>query len=236
MTLMMTAASMSSVANEIAASAEYINSKRILQCYRCQAFGHTSANCFKTPRCVKCAQSHLTSECAKTPDTPAKCCNCSGDHPASYTQCPAYLKYQERRSLATIRDNSNILNTRNKNLQTNNTHTPSENRNIVNMRVSSDINQLTLSATKSVNKLKFSQTQPSRSYAETTSNINTTVNDDLSDINGLISEITKLKQLIDIPHMILVIRNLNNKLFNAKDGMEKIQAFIEATELLDRNG
>jgi len=62
------------------------------------------------------------------------------------------------------------------------------------------------------------------------------VNDDLSDINGLMSEISKLKQLVDIPHMILVIKNLNNKLLNAKDGLEKIQAFIEASEQLDRNG
>jgi len=59
--------------------------KRFFQCYRCQAFGHTSANCYKRPICVKCAQTHLTSECIKSPDTPTKCCNCSGDHPASYS-------------------------------------------------------------------------------------------------------------------------------------------------------
>jgi len=57
---------------------------------------------------VKCAQSHLTSECAKIPDTPAKCCNCSEDYPASYTQCPAYLKYLERGTQATARDNLNV--------------------------------------------------------------------------------------------------------------------------------
>jgi len=89
---------------------KFINTKRILQCYRCQAFGHTSANCFKKPRCVKCAQSHITSECAKTPDTPAKCCNCSGEHPASFTQCPAYLKYLEKRTQITARENSNVIN------------------------------------------------------------------------------------------------------------------------------
>jgi len=60
---------------------KFINSKKALQCYRCQAFGHTSSNCFKNPRCVKCAQSHLTSKCVKSPKTPAKCCNCSGDYP-----------------------------------------------------------------------------------------------------------------------------------------------------------
>jgi len=36
--------------------------------------------------------------------------------------------------------------------------------------------------------------------------------------------------------MIMVIRNLNSKLINCKDGMEKLQAFIEASELIDRNG
>jgi len=36
--------------------------------------------------------------------------------------------------------------------------------------------------------------------------------------------------------MISVIRNLNNRLINSKDGMEKLQAFIEASELIDKNG
>jgi len=35
--------------------------------------------------------------------------------------------------------------------------------------------------------------------------------------------------------MITVIRNLNNRLINCKDGMEKLQAFIEASELIDVN-
>jgi len=59
-----------------------------------------------------------------------------------------------------------------------------------------------------------------------------TVNDDLSDLNVLMSKIQKLKQLVNIPHMITVIRKLNNKLINFKDGMEKLQAFIEASELI----
>jgi len=49
-------------------------------------------------------------------------------------------------------------------------------------------------------------------------------------------EIQRLKQLVDIPHMIMAIRNLNNKLINCRDGMEKLQVFVEASELLDRNG
>jgi len=74
---------------------------------------------------------------------------------------------------------------------------------------------------------------PSKSYAEALNNTNMTSDDDISDLNGLMTEIHKLKQLVDIPRIILIVRNLNNKLVNCKDDMEKLQAFIEATELLN---
>jgi len=48
-------------------------------------------------------------------------------------------------------------------------------------------------------------------------------------------EIQKLKQAIDIPRMITIIRNLN-RLTTCNDGMDKLQVFIEAAEQLDRNG
>lgn len=72
-----------------------------IQCFRCQAHGHTSANCNKTPKCVKCAQSHDTRTCSKTPSTPAKCINCSGDYPANYSKCPALLAFLQKRSKKT---------------------------------------------------------------------------------------------------------------------------------------
>ena len=34
----------------------------IAQCTRYQAYGHTKNYCFRSPRCVKCAEKHLTSE------------------------------------------------------------------------------------------------------------------------------------------------------------------------------
>jgi len=67
---------------------KFINNKSAMQYYRCQAFGHTSANCFKNSRYVKCLQNHLTANCKKTPDTPAKYYNCSSNHPASYSLVP----------------------------------------------------------------------------------------------------------------------------------------------------
>jgi len=93
---------------------------------------------------------------------------------------------------------------------------------------------------RNANKSEEGQSHLPKSYAaivnDTNTNINMTVNNDISDLNGLIFEIQRLKQLVDIPHMIMIIRNLNNKLINCKNGMKKLQAFIEASELIDRNG
>jgi len=98
---------------------------------------------------------------------------------------------------------------------------------------SSDIRFNPLINTKrNTNKFEERQTHSSKSYAALINNNTMTVNDDISEFNGLIFE--KLKQLIDIPHMIMVIRNLNNKLINCKDGIEKLQAFIEASKLIKK--
>lgn len=61
---------------------------RAAQCYRCQLFHHSSRFCTRTPRCLKCAENHLTQTCIKPKTTPAKCCNCGGPHPANYSGCP----------------------------------------------------------------------------------------------------------------------------------------------------
>lgn len=64
------------------------------QCFRCQGFGHSSKNCNLSPRCVKCTESHLTSECPKKDrNQPAQCCNCNENHPANYRQCTERQKY-----------------------------------------------------------------------------------------------------------------------------------------------
>lgn len=52
--------------------------KRIIQCHRCQQWGHASSNCYGEIKCLKCAGTHLTQECTKSPDTAAKCANCQG--------------------------------------------------------------------------------------------------------------------------------------------------------------
>lgn len=66
--------------------------KELVQCYRCQQFGHTKAYCTKSYRCVKCGDEHPTAECQKSKEAPAKCFNCNLDHPASYRGCAVYQK------------------------------------------------------------------------------------------------------------------------------------------------
>lgn len=64
------------------------------QCYTCNRFGHSSANCFSTPRCLKCGESHRTSQCLIKETIPdPKCINCGKiGHIASYRGCEAFPK------------------------------------------------------------------------------------------------------------------------------------------------
>lgn len=80
---------------------DYITKKRITQCRKCQGWGHATVNCYADPACLKCAQNHLTKDCTKSKETPAKCVNCELDHPANATICREYqrrLKIIEQRN------------------------------------------------------------------------------------------------------------------------------------------
>lgn len=60
------------------------------QCHNCQLYGHTKNGCHHKPRCVKCGENHLTEDCSKDCNSPAKCALCSGDHTANFKGCPVY--------------------------------------------------------------------------------------------------------------------------------------------------
>lgn len=77
---------------------KYNNSKRYIQYFRCQAYDHTSSSCTKEFRFVKCADLHDSRLCKKSPNVPAKCANCGGDHTANYSKCPSLLKYLDKRT------------------------------------------------------------------------------------------------------------------------------------------
>lgn len=70
----------------------HVNNKSIIQCHRCQQWGHATSNCRASPRCLKCADVHLTNQCLKSRDEPASCANCGEPHPANSVSCKVYRK------------------------------------------------------------------------------------------------------------------------------------------------
>ncbi|XP_050682953.1 uncharacterized protein LOC126978231 isoform X1 [Leptidea sinapis] len=76
-------------------------------CSRCQTFGHAERNCNRAARCVKCTGAHLTAECDRKEEAPVRCCNCGGEHAASYRQCP-----QRRIYLAAVKERQERFETR----------------------------------------------------------------------------------------------------------------------------
>lgn len=84
--------------------------KEIIQCIRCQAYGHSKTYCFKPYFCVKCGEPHNTKDCNKSSNTPARCALCNGNHPANYKGCTVYKNLQRNRNDANRRTlpNSNF--------------------------------------------------------------------------------------------------------------------------------
>lgn len=70
--------------------------KEMIQCHRCQVWGHATTNCRHPHRCLKCAKNHPTYTCTKPIDEPAKCANCGKDHPANSVQCSVYQDKLQR--------------------------------------------------------------------------------------------------------------------------------------------
>ena len=93
----------------------------IVQCTRCQDYGHSKRYCTKPFNCVKCSGSHDTQSCRKPRDTPAKCVLCNGNHPANYKGCTVY------------RD---LINTRNKDNPRRINNTPQQATNYVRQNIS----------------------------------------------------------------------------------------------------
>lgn len=77
------------------------NTKLIIQCHRCQKWGHATANCGHTPACLKCAQAHHTKDCQHKHLENPKCVNCGQGHIANSIECPEYLRALKIRKINT---------------------------------------------------------------------------------------------------------------------------------------
>lgn len=74
---------------ELAVTAEPLKIRDgVIQCHKCQMFGHAQKNCHIDFKCMKCGQNHSTHLCEKSPTIPPKCANCGGEHLSTHLKCP----------------------------------------------------------------------------------------------------------------------------------------------------
>lgn len=86
--------------------------KEVVQCKRCQRYGHTAKYCRRAARCVKCTGDHLTTNCDRTTrDNTVQCVNCNMNHPANYRGCEVYKRAWIRRYQPDTRPSQHQTNT-----------------------------------------------------------------------------------------------------------------------------
>ena len=67
---------------------------RLIQCTKCQLFGHYRGQCNAiAPKCGKCSGAHSKSECTRTT---LKCVNCAGPHESNSYQCQKAIDLREK--------------------------------------------------------------------------------------------------------------------------------------------
>ncbi|KAH8244535.1 hypothetical protein KR026_009059 [Drosophila bipectinata] len=68
----------------------------LIQCQRCQSFGHWSETCRRAFACKLCAGPHPSFDCRKPWTDPVKCCHCGGQHTSTYRGCPTFKSLKFR--------------------------------------------------------------------------------------------------------------------------------------------
>lgn len=70
----------------------------IVQCHRCQQFGHTKTYCRRPFVCVKCGLGHPSPNCPNDRNSTPRCIHCLKTHTANYKGCAVYKTLVEKRS------------------------------------------------------------------------------------------------------------------------------------------
>jgi hypothetical protein len=69
---------------------KYAPQFQLVQCYKCQRFGHHAATCRSLHDiCAKCSEHHATIQCKSEIH---KCVGCNGEHPAWHQSCPKRIR------------------------------------------------------------------------------------------------------------------------------------------------
>ena len=75
----------------------------IIQCYKCQRYGHKISECNNAQQCPRCGGEHQLKDCQQDKKTP-KCANCGGNHSAAYKGCKAYQEKATEKRKQTYAD------------------------------------------------------------------------------------------------------------------------------------
>lgn len=214
----------------------HINNKQIIQCHRCQMWGHATSNCFATPRCLKCADNHLTYNCQKAADTPAKCYNCNEDHPANSVDCQAYKDRLEFIENNRARNSTHRRNTLAQKLETDNSRVfpkyqpaplPKHNpwtRNAPLPGVSTE---------PSGREIPIIRTQEAPQSSKATRPEPATGS---SEFQELQDEFTKLKANMNIGNMLIALKDYNKLLSSCKTAQEKFTTTLSFLDNIESYG
>ncbi|KAG0442509.1 hypothetical protein HPB47_015678 [Ixodes persulcatus] len=66
------------------------------RCFNCQALSHMAKYCSVTTMFKRCGGAHATKDC--NGESPVRCANCGGDHPADYVNCKTRLQALAKKS------------------------------------------------------------------------------------------------------------------------------------------
>lgn len=196
------------------------NDRRIIQCRRCQQWGHATTNCYKQNRCVRCAGPHATRDCEAntTGGMIVKCANCDGSHQANSTDCPVYkakIQYLDSRKPQS--------NTRTAQQKYTIAPTPQENAwQRLRRQVEEDEPTPTPRMARPANS---SNTKPQQS--STTGKM-----DKIGESKALLSE---LDTLIDIDEMNRALRDLIRELKECDTAESKFQSYYKFIKNLSNN-
>jgi hypothetical protein len=208
-----------------------INSRKIIQCHKCQVWGHAASNCHANPKCLKCAKDHLTSDCTLKKEVPEdqkllKCANCGQGHLANSTSCDVYLARKShvekiRASAAAKRpkQNANFVPAP---IPVTNPWTAHRNN--------TDQNRNPAAAHMSALRSKLSEEVATQSTspgpATTNSFVDQETIDDMHIFLQIRDEIKKLKQKIDFKKLLESLKSLNDKITLVSSQTEIVSALL----------
>ena len=101
------------VINYVKVRWDYYSNRRKgpIQCSKCMQYGHGGNNCFLEPKCIRCSQQHVSSECTllndivtgtrltRIPDVLLKCALCGQNHAANFSKCEKRIEFIQRQQL-----------------------------------------------------------------------------------------------------------------------------------------